>query len=346
MKKRSILSAILSVVLLLVAAGCGGESSALPSSEAPATSPADSIGASMPSVNYPTKNISLIIPQNAGGDTDIVGRMFASMMEKELGVSVVCNNQPGGSTAVGLTALLAASPDGYTLALSATNIALLKASGYADIDYTNFKPICGINYDSCLLLTRGDETRFSTVAEIIDYAKQNPGELRIGTGSAGGVWHLGVINFCNATGIDAVVIPTDGGGGGVGITLLNKDIDIAILSVGGLASSIDVGDIKVVGVLSDEREAFYPDVPTLKEEGFNVTSRSSRGMVAHADTPPEIIAVLEAAAEKVVNSNEFQTFLDNMNATKMWMNATDYGAFLAEENEIYPPLVEAAGMGG
>ena len=145
---KKVISILLSLTLFVaLLAGCG-------------TDPAvNSDGG----VNYPTKNIRVIIPQNAGGDTDVFGRKLADMMQEKLGVSLICENLPGGNTSIGLQAMLDADPDGYTVAFGATNIALIKAAGYGDMDYTWFKGIAGINYDTCIIFSRTDETPWTNV---------------------------------------------------------------------------------------------------------------------------------------------------------------------------------------
>lgn len=338
------------VALLLVIALFAVCLSACSGTPANDKTPADTGGAissETPEIDYPTKNMRMIIPQNAGGDTDVVGRKLASMLEEKLGVSVIAENLPGGNTAIGLQAMLDADADGYTFALSATNISLIKAAGYGDMDYTWFKAICGVNYDTCLVFSRADETRWSDIDGLVTWAKENPGMLTIGTGTAGGVFHLGTINFIHELGIeDSVVIPSTGGVGGVATTLLNGDIDIAIISIGGFASYIDNGDMVALASLSEERLPFYPDTPTMTELGYDITCISCRGVVVDPDTPQEICDKLEAALLECVNSKEFDDFLNSMYSVKMAMNSEEYLALLEEENEVFPPLVEAAGLGG
>lgn len=326
---KKVISILLSLTLFVaLLAGCG-------------TDPAvNSDGG----VNYPTKNIRVIIPQNAGGDTDVVGRKLADMMQEKLGVSLICENLPGGNTSIGLQAMLDADPDGYTVAFGATNIALIKAAGYGDMDYTWFKGIAGINYDTCIIFSRTDETRWTNVEELVQWAKEHSGELTIGTGTAGGVFHLGAIDFTQQTGIDAVIIPSTGGTGGVATTLLNGDIDVAIISIGGFASYVDNGDMYPMAVMSDERLSFYPDAPTLKECGYDVTCISCRGLVCSPEVPDEIVSILEQTVLECVESDEFTEFMNSMYSVAMPMDSAEYTALLEEENTTFPPLVEAAGL--
>lgn len=337
---KKVLAILLSAMLVLcVFAGCGADPNTPENSSTPDEG-------NVASTDYPTKNIRVIIPQNAGGDTDVVGRKLASMMEEKLGVSLICENLPGGNTSIGLQAMLDADADGYTFAFSATNIALIKAAGYGDMDYTWFKPIAGVNYDTCLIFSRSDETRWTNVDELVQWAKDNPGELTIGTGTAGGVFHLGAIDFMHSAGIEAVIIPSTGGTGGVATTLLNGDIDVAIISIGGFASYVDNGDMIPLATMSEERLPFYPDTPTLIELGYDVTCISCRGIVCSPDVPDDIAAILEETVLECVESDEFSEFMDSMYSVAMPMDSAEYEELLIEENTEFPPLVEAAGLGG
>lgn len=345
MKKILALTLCMLMVLALFS-GCAAKKEEAPAAEpaAPAE-PAVEEKVEETKVEFPTKNITLIIPQNAGGDTDVVGRQLASMMEAKLGVSIVCQNLPGGNTSIGLQAMLDAEPDGYTVALSATNIALIKATGYGDMDYSYFKSLGGINYDTCLVFSRGNEDRWSNVAELVEWAKANPGALTIGTGTAGGVWHLGTVDFMNSTGIDAVIIPSTGGVGGVATTLLNGDIDIAIISIGAFASYVANGDMVALAAMSEERLPFYPETPTMLELGYDLTCLSCRGLITSPEVPEEVCKILEDTLAECVNSPEFDEFLNNMYSVKMAMSGADYYEFMKSENEVYPELVKTAGLG-
>ena len=318
MKKLLCLLLALSLVFAFAACGTGGEGS---------------------STDFPTSPITMIVPQDPGGDTDLIARQVASIVEQNEGWTVTISNQPGGSTSVGLLQLQAANPDGYTILCNATNLSLLKPQDIADIDSSDFAAIAGCNSEACYLIVRGDEDRFTTMEEFVAYAKEHPGELNVGTGQAGGVWALACTAFEQGAGIDLNIVANAGG------IAQNGDVDCAIISLGTNTMYVESGEMKLLNNFSAERTEAYPDVPTAIECGYDIEVTSNRGFLAPKDTPQEIIDILEAAFLKAIESEEYQTFLENMNSGYMCLNAEDYAAMMAEEDAFYTELFAASTEG-
>lgn len=330
---KKLLCLLLALTLVFALAACGEE----PAAE---DDPGDTTESSAPvaDVDFPTSPITMIVPQDPGGDTDLIARQVASIVEQNEGWTITISNQPGGSTSVGLLQLQAANPDGYTILCNATNLSLLKPQDIADIDSSDFAAIAGCNSESCYLIVRGDEDRFTTMEEFVAYAKEHPGELNVGTGQAGGVWALACTAFEQGAGIDLNIVANAGGIAQVGLTLLNGDVDCAIISLGTNTMYVESGEMKLLNNFSAERTEAYPDVPTAIECGYDIEVTSNRGFLAPKDTPQEILDILEAAFLKAIESEEYQTFLENMNSGYMCLNAEDYAAMMAEEDVLYTEL--------
>lgn len=175
---KKLFAILVSAVMLLSAAGCGASGGA-------ATDEQDNAEAA---VDFPKENITMIIPQGLGGGSDLIARTLASELEKNLGVSVICKNVDGGSTSIGLQELADSNPDGYTIAMTMTNLATLSALGYSELTRDDFESICAVNYDAATIMIRADEDRFTDLPSLIEYSKAHPGELDWGTGAAGGIW--------------------------------------------------------------------------------------------------------------------------------------------------------------
>ena len=342
MKKVS--SLLLALVMVFALAACGTDTPQEPAnSGAPANSGEPDQGNS---VDFPTGTITMIVPQDPGGDTDLIARQVANIVQEQQGWTITISNQPGGSTSVGLLQLQAAKPDGYTVLCNATNLSLLKPQNIADIDSSDFAPIAGCNSESCYLIVRGDEDRFTTLDEFIAYAKEHPGELNVGTGQAGGVWALAVTAFEQGAGIDLNMVANSGGIAQVGLTLLNGDVDCAIISLGTNTTYVDSGEMKLLNNFSEERTEAYPDVPTAKESGYDFVGTSIRGFLAPKDTPQEVLDILEDAFMQAIESDEYKEFLTNMNSGYMALTADEYAAMMAEEDAFYADLFAASGAGG
>lgn len=339
---KKLLSLLLVFIMVFTLAACGTETNPAPAETGNQQEP-DSQGET---VDYPTGTITMIVPQDPGGDTDLIARQVANLVQEKQGWTITISNQPGGSTSVGLLQLQAAKPDGYTLLCNATNLSLLKPQSIADIDSSDFAAIAGCNSESCYLIIRGDEDRFSTLDEFIAYAKEHPGELNVGTGQAGGVWALAVTAFEQGAGIDLNMVANSGGIAQVGLTLLNGDVDCAIISLGTNTTYVDSGEMKLLNNFSEERTEAYPDVPTAKESGYDIVITSNRGFIAPKDTPQEIIDILEAAFMEAIESDEYKEFLTNMNSGYMCLDAEGYANMMAEEDVLYTELFESSGAAG
>lgn len=286
----------------------------------------------------------MIIPQGLGGGSDLIARSIGMEMEKALGVSMIYENQDGGSTSIGMEQLAASDPDGYTIGMAMTNLATLTTLGYSDLTCDDFEPIGAVVFDAATILIRTDDERFSNMDELIAYAKDHPGELNWGTGGAGGMWHLAILALCNETGIQVNIVPNSGGGTGVGLALANGDIDVAVFSPVDCMAQIDAGQIFPIMSMTEERMTAFPDVPTAQELGYDLVILSTRGFVAPKGTPQEVLDVLEAAVKTAAESDAYREFIDNMASNWFYLDADEYYAHMKEEEETYIPLLKQAGL--
>lgn len=354
MKRRMAL--VLALALMFTAVGCGSKEEAPAESaaaekteeaEAPAEEAAETeeeAEAETPATDFPTGKIELIIPQGVGGGSDLIARVLATQVEEDLGVPVVCTNVEGGGTSLGLQQLADSEPDGYTIAMTMTNLATLQALGYSDLSYEDFESICCANYDAATIMIRTNDDRFSDLDGLVAYAKEHPGEMNWGTGAAGGMWHMAILKFCELAGIEVNVIPNAGGGTGVGLTLANGDIDVAVFSPVDTMTQIDSGEIIPICSMTDERMASFPDVPTCNELGYEIEIYSTRGFIAPKGTPAEVIDVLEASFKKAVESDAFKEFIAAQSSNIRWLSSEEYEQWMIDEVELYVPILESAGL--
>lgn len=344
MKKSIGLAVGIMAAVMGLMSGCSKAPAAAPSTAGNTAAQSSEAKTEAAKSEFPKSKIELIIPQGVGGGSDLIARVLASQVEKDLGVPVVCTNVEGGSTSLGLQQLADSDPDGYTIAMTMTNLATLNALGYSELSYEDFTSICGANFDAPTVMIRSNDDRFTDLSGIVEYAKAHPGDLSWGTGAAGGMWHLAILKFCKVAGIEVNVVPNAGGGTGVGLTLANGDIDVAVFSPVDCISQIDSGEIIPVAALTDVRMESYADVPTSVELGWDCSVYSTRGFVAPKGTPDDVIAVLEASFKKAVESDEFKDFIKNQQSNIMWRDAKEYEEWMKEEVDTYVPILEEAGL--
>lgn len=333
---KKFLSLALALMMTISLAACGNTSSGSSSSAAASGS------SSASGVTF-DHDITLIVPWSAGGGTDTVARKLVENAEKYLGVKINVENITGGSGAVGLAELMQAAPDGYTLAVLPVELSFLKEQGVYTFDFNDFTQICNINSDPAALAVSASSD-FKTVADVVDYAKANPGALKIGHSGTGFLWHLAGGLFANAAGIDVTYVPYDGSSTG-NAALMGGEIDCVTFS-GAEETALEAsGDIRVLATFSDEpMKIFSTDVPTMKDCGYDITLSTFRGIGGPAGMDP---AVVEALNEAFGKMSEEQSFIDAMNNLGLgiaYMPTAEYKQLCSDTAENMKSVCELLGL--
>ena len=241
--------------------------------------------------NYPTRAITLVIPFAPGGSTSIVGRGIADKMSELLGEKVVVDNRPGAGGTVGTKAVAKSDPDGYTLVLGYTGTLAIGPSLYKSVGYDprkDFAPI-GLIGNAPNSLVVNPSFPAKTVAELIAYAKANPGKVNFGSAGAGTVSHITGEYFARTAGITLVHIPYKGTGPAL-TDLLGGHIPMAFAPIPASHPNVSAGKLRALAVTSTTRSSLLPDVPTMAEAGLAGFDASLYyGLAAPAGTPRPII---------------------------------------------------------
>ena len=298
-KLRKIVAATLSIAMLAGMAGCAKQA------EEKSKEKGNTEANTETETSFPERDITMIIPTETGGGTDVIARYFAAEMSETMGVSVVPQNIGGAATATAAMQFVEAEPDGYTILMTITSLATMKSNNYADITYEDMEQIAGVNFDPNVIFIRPDEDRYTDIDGFIEYCKAHPGEVNVGTGSAGGVAHTAITDFCMKAGIEVNLVPNTSGGG-FDLLLKNNDADAIVCGPIDIASAVAADEVKLICSMTDERLAGFPDVPTAKEIGIDSAVAMFRGFQAPKDTPAEVIDVLEAAIKDVAESAEYK----------------------------------------
>jgi tripartite-type tricarboxylate transporter receptor subunit TctC len=266
--------------------------------------------AALSQAHYPAGPITLVIPLAPGDATDTAARAMGEALSRELNVPVVPVNKPGAGGALGTAQVVQAPKDGYTIVI-ANNAALVyrsilepKVASYNP--FTDLTPL-GLAMRSPSILAVGGQQPFKTFKEMIDYAKKNPGRVRIGTAGEGSVGDFCVRSISSMTGADITMVPFKGAAPALTATL-GGHIEGAILALGTMVSHLQSGAIRGLA-LSTKWEQF-PDIPTLQELGypqplFDIWT----GFLAPAGISQDVSAVLVGALERVVRAPELEARL-------------------------------------
>lgn len=271
---------------------------------------------------FPTKPITLIVPWSAGGGTDAIARALAKSGEKHLGVPVVVENKPGGTGAIGLGETVKAAPDGYTLAVLPVELSFLKDSGIYPFDFSNFTRIMNLNTDPSALTVKADAP-WNTLAEFVDYAKAHPGAIKIGHSGTGMLWHLAAASLALATGTEYTYVPFNGAADAIA-SVLGDNITAVTVSGAEVSAQVRAGTMKILAVFGDSRMPIFPDVPTAREQGFDVVVNTFRGLGGPAGIPEERVKILHEGFKAMMEEPEFIKVISNMGLGIDYRSTEDY----------------------
>jgi tripartite-type tricarboxylate transporter receptor subunit TctC len=294
---------------------------------------------------FPSRPVQLICPWAAGGGTDRIARMVALLLEKELGQPVTVVNRTGGSGAVGHTAGATGTPDGHTITLVTVELTMMHWMGLTPLTFKELTPVALINIDPAGVQVAAN-SEFKSVKQLLDFAKANPGKLKASGTGKGGIWDLARAGMLKTAGIPIDAIPwVPSTGAATGLQeLVAGGVQVVTASLVEGRPLIEAGKVRPLAHMAEKRDPSFPDVPTLKELGMNWSIGAWRGIMAPKGTPPEIVAVLEKAMEKVVQSKDFVEFMGKAPFGILWKGSKDFAAFLDEQDRTNGQLMKEAGL--
>jgi tripartite-type tricarboxylate transporter receptor subunit TctC len=265
---------------------------------------------------YPERAITAIVPFPAGGSTDTMGRAAADVMTDILGVDIAVTNVGGGAGTVGTAQVARARPDGYTIGVIPA-APLINQPHMRETPYTidDFDYICALFHSPQALALKPDSP-FSSLSEVVEYARENPGELTYGSPGPGSLPHLAMEVFLDETGVEIEHVPFQGDGPGVN-ALMGGHIDMYMA----IFSNVPRYELDAVAIFAEERVEAAPDLPTSIEEGFETTASWWGGLFAPAGLPDEVRATLSEACEQTAQSEEFSETLGNLGSFPRYLDS-------------------------
>jgi tripartite-type tricarboxylate transporter receptor subunit TctC len=288
--------------------------------------------------DYPAKPVTLIVPFAAGGGTDIGTRIVAKYAEKHLGKPLVIKNVEGGGSEVGVSQMIRSKPDGYTIGgynSASVILTTMRKASYHPVN--DIEPICLVVSDPRLFAVRADDNRFKEPKDFINFARQNPGKLTIGTSGAGTSGHLSILALNKAANAEAK--PVHFGGAGLSkAAFLGGHIVAIAQTYGEVLQMIKEKKARVMAIAMEERLQELPDVPTFKEIGIDLVISSNRGFAAPKGTPKEIINKLADAFKKASAEKEYLKEMENMGLPVKFLGSAEFGMLNKQEYELYSVL--------
>lgn len=260
---------------------------------------------------FPNRPIKVIVPYGPGGATDITARIVADGFQKITGQPMVIINKPGAYGLLAIEEVLHSAPDGYTVMVgnvSTNTITPVLFPKKLSVDYLKGMVAISnlIDVPEFLAVTTADNFAPKTTKEFLDYAKQNPGKIRYGSVGVGSYPHYDMAYLAKKAGdLDMQHLPNKAGAAGMVQDILRGDIQAAFMNVASAAGQVQAGKIRPLMIVSRERLADYPNVPTMKEAGYpDVGTIAWNAMFASANTPPAVQQALFDAVQKTLKEPE------------------------------------------
>ncbi|MBN9511900.1 MAG: tripartite tricarboxylate transporter substrate binding protein [Alphaproteobacteria bacterium] len=295
---------------------------------------------------FPSRPIQMIVPFPPGGVADITGRPTAHVMGKLLKQSVVVQNRPGAGGSVGAALAARSAPDGYTILMALSSISVLPVADRLQgrtpaYELDQLAPIALISADPTVLVVREDGP-YKTLKDLVDAAKARPGTINYGSSGVYGTLHVAMEIFASAAGIKLFHIPYQGGGPAVA-ALLGGQIDALASGPSAAIGQIKAGKMRALAVWGDKRLASLPDVPSMKELGYNATFYIWSGLFAPAATPQPVMAVLRDAVRRTVADPEFKDAMAKVETPIAYLDASEFKIFLDRDSQRLRIAVERIG---
>lgn len=279
---------------------------------------------------FPTKAIELIIPFGPGGSHDLHARVLSSVAPQYLGQPLVVVLKPGGGGAIASQYVAKARGDGYTLLFGGngpnTILPQVQEVGYKMREFT---PVCMINYSPPLLTVKSDAP-WRSAAEYVEFARANPGKVNFAHTGVWGAGHFPMLMIEAKTGAKVNYVPYDGGGPAL-LAVASGNAEAAFLFAAQVLPFMRAGRVRVLGVAAPERIDPIKDVPTLQEQGIDVSFTMWRAILAPSSTPPVRVRVLRDACRKIVADSSFKALMRQLGEPIIYLDGPEFLTFWRNE---------------
>jgi tripartite-type tricarboxylate transporter receptor subunit TctC len=293
---------------------------------------------------YPTRPVTVVVPQAAGGANDAIARVVAQKISEQLGQQFIVDNRPGAGGNVGTAYVAKAKPDGYTLMLTTNSTQVINPSLYKNVGFDpvkDFEPVAGVATAGYVLVANPSFPA-KNVSELVALAKKSPGKYMIASAGNGTLNHLIGEMLGKATGIELVHVPYKGASAAV-TDVVAGQVQLSVQSLPSSLQFIRSGKLKVLGVVNEKRVSALPDSPTIGETVKGFGSTPWYALFAPAGTPKAIIEQLQAAVNKALDSKDVQEKLAGVGTEPWKESAAQLAAVVREDLPRWSKIVKESG---
>lgn len=293
---------------------------------------------------YPEKAVTVLTPHPAGGDTDTVARAITEASRKDFPKGIAVVNRAGGGGTIGITEVVRARPDGYTLA--STPIAPLVVGPHrVEVPYktaNDYQPIIKMVSGYFNIAVRKDKP-WKTLQEFLAYSRANPGKVRIGVAAEGTIPHLAAVRFIRMAKIDLTIVPFTGGVESV-TALIGGHVDANCQALSEIIPHAQAGNVRILFTFEEKRNPLFPDVPAAKEAGFDMTVSLYHSIIGPKGLSPEIVSMLHEIFKRAMNDPIFRKVMEQRSYVISYEGPEDLRKRLIQDYETYGKLLEQLGL--
>lgn len=260
--------------------------------------------------DYPSRDITFIVPYAPGGSTDPISRQIASQLEKELKGSINVENKPGGSATIGVGQVIRSKPDGYTIGLSSNSALAYQPLVNKSISWkspADYQSIVTLVKLPAIITVKADSP-YKTFEDFVEAARKNPGKIRVAVSGYRTAPDLVIQELNKVANIRLATVPFTGGGGEALIALLGGRVEATSGYAPTVKAHVQAGTVRVLAAFSKEKYFMFPEAQSVVQAGYNVTLPADYGVVAPKGLPKDVLDKLVNAALKVGKSEEFAKF--------------------------------------
>lgn len=260
--------------------------------------------------DYPSRDITFIVPYGPGGSTDPISRQIASQLEKELKGSINVENKPGGSATVGVGQVIRSKPDGYTIGLSSNSALAYQPLVNKSISWkspADYQSIVTLVKLPAIITVKADSP-YKTFQDLVEAARKNPGKIRVAVSGYRTAPDLVIQELNKVANIRLATVPFTGGGGEALIALLGGRVEATSGYAPTVKAHVQAGTVRVLAAFSKDKYFMFPEAQSVVQAGYNVTLPADYGVVAPKGLPKDVLDKLVNAALKVGKSDEFAKF--------------------------------------
>lgn len=283
--------------------------------------------------------ITVLFP--AGSSADVTARLLADGMSRQLDTKVLVVNRPGAGGAIGYKYVASQKPDGYSLVWNSNSISTTYYSGMLAFDYRAFDAVARVLVEAPVIAVRGD-SKWKSLAELVAEARSRPKQITVGNSGIGSHTHISAVALFKAARAEVVDVPF--GAAQVVPSLLGGQVDSVVQLPAALSGYVKTGQVRLLAALTSRRDPALAEVPTAREQGFDVSLEAWRGIAVPKGTPKASIAALETAIRKTAESPDFARASERLGVSPAFMPAEEFGRLIAREDGELARIMQLIGL--